>query len=525
MSRVLPVGVSERAFETALAEFVTAVGADHVHVGDELADEFQDPYGVRDDNPYQASAVVQPDGVAEIQAVLDVARRHGIPVWTNSQGRNNGYGGGAPRVTGSVVVNLRRMNRILEVHEALGYAVIEPGVSYFQLYEHLRENSIPLWVDVPDLGWGSIIGNALDHGYGYTPYGDHAAALCGLEVVLADGDVVRTGMGGLPEAPTWHTHKRGFGPSMDALFMQSNFGVVTKAGIWLLPQPQAWRACWVMIEDEGEIGTLIDALRPLFVSGVINHRVSVSNVLNRATPVSKRSDWWTGEGPIPDDVMKRIGEKIGWKSWNARIGFWGSDAVVDAQYAELERAIADVPGVTLITRKYRGDTPRDQINPSDYLLAGVPNMNVIKLLGWLGSDTGGHIGFTPIAPLNGADADRMIELVKRHTRARGLDFGAAFALQQRSMYLIALILFDYANPEEVAAAWELTAELVQEASDLGYGEYRSHLNFMDLVGDQYSFNDHAQRRLAERIKDALDPEGILSPGKQGIWPASYRGPE
>ena len=64
--------------------------------------------------------------------------------------------------------------------------------------------------------------------------------------------------------------------------------------------------------------------------------------------------------------------------------------------------------------------------------------------------------------------------------------------------------------------------MVPVAAAQGYGEYRSHIDFMDLVADQYDFNNHAQRRFAELIKDAVDPAGILSPGKQGIWPKEMR---
>jgi 4-cresol dehydrogenase (hydroxylating) len=45
---------------------------------------------------------------------------------------------------------------------------------------------------------------------------------------------------------------------------------------------------------------------------------------------------------------------------------------------------------------------------------------------------------------------------------------------------------------------------------------------MDLAADQYSFNDHAYRRFTETIKDALDPNGILMPGRHGIWPKGMR---
>ena len=59
-------------------------------------------------------------------------------------------------------------------------------------------------------------------------------------------------------------------------------------------------------------------------------------------------------------------------------------------------------------------------------------------------------------------------------------------------------------------------------AELGYGEYRAHLDFMDLASEQYSFGDHAYRRFTEAIKDAVDPKGILSPGRHGVWPSAMR---
>jgi 4-cresol dehydrogenase (hydroxylating) flavoprotein subunit len=61
--------------------------------------------------------------------------------------------------------------------------------------------------------------------------------------------------------------------------------------------------------------------------------------------------------------------------------------------------------------------------------------------------------------------------------------------------------------------------LISDARQHGYAEYRTHLDYMDTVADTYDFNNHALRRLNERLKNALDPAGIIAPGKSGIWSA------
>ena len=127
-----------------------------------------------------------------------------------------------------------RMDRIIEVNEGNCSCLVEPGVSYFDMYKHLQATGSKLWLDVPDPGWGSMIGNALDSGGGYTaaPYRGHFEAQCGIEAVLADGEVLRTGR---------RTVKGVAGYDLTKLFVGSEgtLGVITQATLALKPLPQA----------------------------------------------------------------------------------------------------------------------------------------------------------------------------------------------------------------------------------------------------------------------------------------------
>jgi 4-cresol dehydrogenase (hydroxylating) len=84
------------------------------------------------------------------------------------------------------------------------------------------------------------------------------------------------------------------------------------------------------------------------------------------------------------------------------------------------------------------------------------------------------------------------------------------------------MMFDSRDPDDRKRTRELCGTLIEDAASAGYGEYRVHPAFMDQVAATFSYGDHALLRLNERIKDALDPAGILAPGKQGIWPRRFR---
>jgi 4-cresol dehydrogenase (hydroxylating) len=520
--QMLPPGLSAGQFATVLKRFEGVLGADRVVHAATALEEFYDPYNLPSRTNFKPSAALFPTGVEEIQAILKIANEDKVPLWTTGQGRNNAYGGAAPRLPGAVLLSLRRMNKVLEIDEACAYAVVEPGVRFFDLYEAIRAGGHKLMMSVPDLGWGSVIGNTLDHGFGYTPYGDHTASQCGMEVVLANGDVLRTGMGAMSNNKTWQTYKKGFGPSPDGLFMQSNFGIVTKMGMWLLPRPECYMSCFGSAAKDSDLEALIEAIRPLVLDRTIPNYPIIGNVLGAASQMSQRKDWYNGEGPLPEAVLDDMAKKLGVGRWNMRFALYGNETVVDAQYKLVQAAFAKLPGTTLGGRKYAGAAMEDNVPPQDRIQAGIPGLDILNMVAWYGGEEGGHIDFSPIAALKGKEVAAQTRLVRGVVESFGLDYVAGIIIMPRSALQICMINFDKKDARQVERAFDACKAAVKAAAKAGYGEYRAHLEVMDLCADQYDFNNHAYRRFNERIKDALDPNGILSPGKQGIWPKAMR---
>ncbi|KAF4978064.1 hypothetical protein FDECE_18272, partial [Fusarium decemcellulare] len=204
---------------------------------------YGDPFPL--DKPHIPMGAVRPATVGEVREVVKLANELRVPIWTVSRGKNLGYGGSAPVVAGSVILDLHRMRRIIEINEEYAYAIVEPGVTFMDLYDEIQKQGLNLWLSVPALGWGSIVGNTLERGIGYTPEGAHYKHQSGMEVVLPNGDLLRTGMGAVKDSKIFPLYSGGFGPGLDGLFFQSNFGVVTKMGVHMSPAPQSYTSIQV----------------------------------------------------------------------------------------------------------------------------------------------------------------------------------------------------------------------------------------------------------------------------------------
>jgi (+)-pinoresinol hydroxylase len=520
----VPPGVSPADFADAIKQFEAAIGKEWVFTSDEDVDTYRDsysPFWHENEEPIP-SAAIAPGEVEQVQAVVKIANTHRIPLWTISTGKNLGYGGSAPLLGGSVVLDLKRMNRVLEVNDKNHYALVEPGVSYFDFYRHIQDQGLKVWIDPPDPGWGSLVGNALERGGGYTPMRDHFDCHCGMEVVLANGDVVRTGMGALPNAKTWQQYKYGFGPYVDGIFSQSNFGVVTKMGFWLYPQPDAFLAGSVMVSKHDDLHALVEVFANLINSNIVQATTTVVSPLAYGRDPELAALHAKGSTKDLEDyaAQKNI------PYWSVSLPFYGSPKVVAAQweYAR-DKFSAAIPGARFQDgASYRFPLDADQLakiaNPVPF---GVPSLQTFSVGG---PRSQGHMWFSPIIPMTGEsvlEAQRVFDQVHKDLGESG---GTSAAFPVWSFFARAFVIIYFFpiehDVEKNRRNREIFRRLVTTSAEHGWGEYRTHTAFMGDISDAYSFNDHALRRLHESIKDALDPNGILAAGKSGIWPKSMR---
>ncbi|TAJ91582.1 MAG: FAD-binding oxidoreductase [Gammaproteobacteria bacterium] len=519
----IPPGVSERDFSLALSEFAGAVGREWVYTSAADMDLYRDAY-----SPYQGesedrapSAAVAPDRVEQVQQIVRIANRYRIPLWTISTGRNLGYGGSSPTLSGSVILDLKRMNRILEVNDKTHYAVVEPGVSYFDLYRHIQERGLKVWIDPADPGWGSPLANALERGGGRTPMRDHWNAVCGLEVVLPDGELLRTGMGALPGAEVWHQYKYGFGPIVDGLFSQSNFGIVTRMGIWLMPSPEAYRDGRVMVPRHDDLVPFLEHYAYLMNSDILRGTMLLDSPLLNYHASQGGSFFDMPGGPSIAE-LDGLARDRNLPYWGAEFRFWGPPKLIEAQWEYVKERYSTIPGAMFTEgRNYVFPTEIDSADATLPVALGIPTLGVFGLL-----QGGGHLGFSPIIPMTGEAVFKAQRVFGQLYAEMNLPAGNQFFALPWSYSPRALVLLFgiplSADIEQNRNGRRIFERMVEASAANGWGEYRTHVAFMDHVADTYSFNDHAMRRLHERLKDLLDPNGVLSPGKSGIWPRHMR---
>ena len=500
----------------------------------------------------QCAAVIFPASTEEVAEAVKVAARHGVPIWPSSKGRNWGYATTLASRDGAIVMILERMNRIIEVNEELAYAVIEPGVTYEQFNAYLRERGHKLWIDCIDgTAQGSVLGNAIERGVGETSYGDHFGNLCGLEVVLPDGEVIRTGSTrqGLK---TWHTHKWGVGPYLEGIFTQSNLGIVTRAGIWLLPEPESHNSFVFQVFDESVLPKVLDAYRHLALTGVITTKMHMINDFVSMSILTQRmSESVSQSGALTDADLDRLRHKYGVSPWSCAGAIYGAPALVRLQRSLIRKAlgpygklifVADwqVPWIERIVRwSWKSDAMRwltqklagtslPMLESAPFvhkIQQGIPTEYFVKHAYYRyrhsrpvgdvhpARDGCGLIWFAPIVPFTNEHVWPYLDEARKIYAAHGFDFYVAMMLMNpRSMICLMAVMFDRESPQEVEQSKRLYDALLAHMRERHYEQYRAGFAAWDTLYDDAP----ELKRLNDRIKAALDPANILAPGHYGV---------
>ena len=538
--------MSNDRLSAALAAWRRNIGEAHV-----LADAASIARYVQNVSGLERSiiAVVRPASTDEVQRVVETANECRIPLYPVSGGRNWGLGSRLPVTNGCVVVDLSRMNRIREVNVEQGWVVIEPGVTQGQLYDYLTQHRLPFLFNVTGSGTNtSLIGNALDRGVGY--FASRAENLSGLEVVLGNGRVLRTGFGHYAGAINTHAYRHGVGPSLDGLFFQSGFGIVTAAGMELIPRAECSVAVVATITEEESFPAFVDAWAVLIRQGVVRTAVHIAN--RDRTEISMGPlvyKYLAEHGANPGaDLRKQAIDLIraeGFGAWSAVAGIFGSRGQMALVRREIRRVMCGVARVQFVTdglleagRKVaekldwipwfaRKKALVHAIEPLYGMAKGIPSSEAVYSVSWPIGEApspdydpdGGRAGLLyalPMIPLDGACARQMRDITVRVFQSYGfVPFITVNAVGAKALECVINLAFERDKPDRVRAAHKCIERVQKEFLEQGMIPYRVGVQSMSQVVDG---SDPFWRTVGD-LKQALDPNGIMAPGRYSL-PAS-----
>ena len=527
----------------ALRAMEAVVGAPHLLADDATLERYARSTAAR---PVRPLAVVRPAGAGEVAQLVRIAAAHRLAVYPLSTGKNWGYGDACAVGAGQVILDLSRMNRIVHVDAELAYAVIEPGVTQRQLSDLLRDNGYPLWADCTGAGPDtSYVGNIMERGFGHSPYGNRLQHVAGMQVVLASGELLDTGFGHYRQARATHLFPYGVGPFLDGLFTQSNMGIVTRLGIWLMPQAACVNHFLCSVPAHGDIAAVVDALRPLRLDGTLRSILHIGNdlrVLSGGRVFPRDETAAAPASRLAPEMRTRLCAGLG--AWTVSGALYGSKAQVALARAAVKRALRGTRGKArfvserslkwgalagrLLGNTGAGRRLRTNVALGESLFEmnrGVPNGRFLAGAYWrrrgglpegfpAGADPArdgcGLLWVSPVLPLRGEDMLAVYALAEAQFERHGFDLFATFSMiNERSLGGVLTVAYDRDDPEETARARACHDAVFAQMLEAGYIPYRAgnhSMTALDPDGDSYW-------RTVAALKTALDPQGILAPGR------------
>jgi 4-cresol dehydrogenase (hydroxylating) flavoprotein subunit len=507
----------------AVERFTALLGSEYVLTGEAV-------------NPYLANclsltravpAVLRPANEEQVRAVVKIAAELTIRIYAISTGHNWGYGTAMPVEDDCVLVDLSRMNRILEFDSELGLITLEPGVTQGQLSQYLIGGGHDFFV--PTTGAGpsaSLVGNALERGFGITPEEDHFGAVRSLRAVLPDATVYQSPLAGFGMPMATSGWKWGIGPYLDGIFSQGNFGIVTSLTIALRRRPEHIEVYVFTLKEDGRFPALASGCQKMLaemhgIAGGIKfmnlaqYRQTLDTAELGMGLSAKFS--WIGFGVLhcrksmSGAARKEVRSSL--KPYVSQVVFLNEGRV--KMFEALAKWIPGTPGAKI---KRQAKQARDIL----HIVRGEPRGLELRLVyrhvpipaeGPRDpvEDGVGIIWYAPIIPLKTETIANMVAGIQEVLRR--FDMPEAISLttvnERCAMGVIPIL---YRRPEEMEKAHECFRALWQRGKDLGCFPYRVNVAAMEDLTNQ---GDPVFWRFFRTLKTAIDPDRLFSPGRYG----------
>lgn len=536
----IPTSSHAHELSAALTAWRELLGCAAVLEGTALQSYLQDTSGSQRAVP----AVLCIESEVQLQAVLRIANQSHTPVHPISTGRNWGYGTALPTRSGSVLLDLSSMARIVHFDAELGVVTVEPGVTQGMLAGFLDTAGHPFLVPVTGAGpHCSLLANALERGYGVTPHTDHFAAVTDLKAVLPDGSLYRTALHEAGGEELARLFKWGLGPYSTGLFTQSGFGVVTQISIVLARRPSCVKACLFSLKQDELLEPAVLAVRSVLarVPGVLGglNLMNQHRVLSMSAPYPKDRAT-TPQGLMTPELLRELGQQYQVLPWTGFATLYGSDRMVAAAQKEIRAALKPVASRLMFISPQRAaqlaklsqwipgtrgkglQSLTATLAKSLELVQGRPNETALPLAYWRGSlhresgvlnpgiDGCGLTWYAPLVPMRPDDVRRFVQMVHRITPQYGIEpLITLTTLSDRLFDSTVPLLFDRSQPASVEAAAACYQALLHSGKEQGWFPYRVGIDAMPSL---LSMQEHAPV-FHERLRKNLDPHDILAPGR------------
>jgi glycolate oxidase len=419
--------------------------------------------------PAYPDFVVMPNTTEEVQKVVLLANREGVPIVPMGGGLV--LSGLSRPLKGGIVMDMKRMNRILEVNETSRYALVEAGVSQGMLQAYLKKRHPRLKHSCPDSPpIATIGGNVLIHGSGHLSAtgGFHSEMLNGLEVVLPTGEVVK--VGSCATSPYWFS--RAPLPDLAGLFIgwAGTTGIATKLAIKLYPDRRFYDALFFLTED------------PDLVSDVI-HQITGTNLVEDAlATVMTRPEWVAG--------------------FQQTISIYGADT---QEELKLKRKLIRASVRKFIEKKVGGFVPVPAAMKD--ILIKAPNTAMTQVADQLEGGGFEYVGSIMPIELFSKAYSTGLELGERLHIQCGM--GARIIGQGHCMMFFYAYPFNRRDESVMEKTRRALTETNEAALKIGGIPWKAEAPAQQ---DIIKYMDPDTFELMNRIRGVLDPKGIMNPG-------------